>query len=142
MSDKTFCEPTVIDLWLRYDVDHADVLAALVALGDGILDELPLSYRDQPDSLHRRLVAWGYGMARIVGNTRQLGIYGDGTLLEDDVIVLPALAPFMQDGSRYIFRQKDRWDYGRDDFEGWAFHDGTVTRREVERIVEFEWVRR
>lgn len=44
-ENLTLCEPVSLDLWLRYEVDHSDVHRALVALGDDILDMLPIVYR-------------------------------------------------------------------------------------------------
>lgn len=134
-ENLTLCDPLVMDLVLRRDVDRSEVYRALVALGDDVFDMLPVAYRDQPDTLDRRLVAWGYGIASIIGNTRRLGIYGDYTAHEHDVIVLPALAPFMEDDSRYIYRESGGF---RDVLRGWVFETGRVTLREVERVIDYE----
>lgn len=138
MSDYTLCVPHLVDVELHQGADLAVVYEALVGLGDEGMD-LPPVYQDRPDDLQRRLVGWGWGIRPIVGNTRQLGIWGDYTALEQDRILLPALAPFLVDGCRYIFTRRDGWG---SDFEGWSFDDGTARLRKAERYIEFDWAER
>lgn len=131
-EDLTLCEPLALELELRRDVDHNEVFAALVALGDDILDMLPIIYQERPDTLQRRLVAWGFGFARYEDNRHRLGIYGDYTAGEHDAIVLPALAPFMEDDCRYIYQER-----ATGELRGWYFENGGVTLREVEQVVDY-----
>lgn len=131
MSDA-LCEPLYIDLELRSAVSSAALYGVLVALGDSILDNLPIIYRDRPDDLERRLVAWGFSLR----GTR-IGIYGDYTSPDDDERLFPALARFLHPESRYIFDYQDHPErYG---WWGWDFHDGRATLRKAERHIEWSW---
>lgn len=74
------------------------------------------------------------------------GIYWDWTTLDDDMLLMPAIAPFVRSGSTifFEFRQgSDERPYpGPDswwDFGGWKFDGATAVLLEAEELKEYEF---
>jgi hypothetical protein len=107
---------------------------------------LPPAYEGAPDTLDNRLKHWGwtcddaYGHYRDGDKPKVMGVYWDYTWIEDDAILMARIAPFVAGGSRAFFRVVEEGSFHFEGkLEGWDFDGTTVTRKDAESHVEYEW---
>lgn len=145
---KTACRLHVLDVTFKGDEGTSQDVFEAIGYPDEI--DLPQSQEDAPDTLERRLIAWGwatdgYGIYRRTGRLHTLGVWGDWTWFEDDEIFVRRIAPFVTVGSRIVFERAKHHEedhnpeFWERDFEGWSFNGHTVDLLKVNKVVEYEW---
>lgn len=140
-AEKTRVTWHRIDISFKLGVDIAALTAAVQPTAELYAEGLPPAFEGHADDLNHRLLHWGWTCADAYGDYRRnpipriMGVYWDNTFLEDDLLLLPRIAPYIEHGSAAFFTA-DRWN---DNYEGWFFDGTRAARRKAQKIVEYEF---
>lgn len=124
--------PYEIDVRIVGDLGEV-FLAVRLAIGDPVelMSHKHATTPEEQRDLKWLLEGWGWSL----DGDRLGGLWGDWSEPTDDERLFTALAPHVAVGSQVIVGEY-RSEHGP--FFAWVFRDGTVTRRPVERRVEFD----
>lgn len=152
MSDKTPVTVVDIDFGFKANFDLDAFTIAVTPPEDVEAQVSKRSLGNQPP-WEQHLLSWGWwvGLSPVKGKAPArpyaIGPYGDWTWLEDDERLMPLLAPFAEPASRIVFTVahprlgipgNPSFDFEAGPFDVWEFDGTRVTRRPVEKIVEYE----
>lgn len=134
-----------IDIEWQRNIDLAALFAAVEPTEELRAQGLPPAWENAPDTLEHRLMHWGwtcrdaYGEYRDGAMPKIMGVYWDYTWIEDDALLMGRIAPFIAGDSRAIFAVEEGEFRFEGKLEGWDFQNDTVTRRDVNQRVEWDW---
>lgn len=135
-------EPTeAYPVWIDMRVRTEGLAQVIYDLGTPLNEEPP----GEDDDLNALFMAWGFGT-----NWRQgeplpasiaIGCYGDWFWLEDLVVLMPAIAPFVENYHELVYSLDRYFGQRRDTCYRWYFEDGEVQHFKGQLEWEFAWGR-
>lgn len=148
MAGKRPVSIVEMDFGFRHGIDVEAFTAAIEPPEDVAVQASRHSHVERLPLWQRHLLAWGWSgganTSTVMDQPYALGGYGDWTWLEDDERLMPLLAPYVEPNSRIVFtlatlplHGNPQYDFEDGPFEAWEFSDGKVTRRSVDKQVEY-----